>query len=444
MTSTSDVTGRDSWAIWPLAPWRWALWSEPARVTYSVLTVEFTALMLATLQLIRDGAPSRTDHLVALLLVGAGVLHSEIARGVERVRRRITQANGVDLISVWTFAAALVLPPTYAGIVALTVHTYVWARSWHLRTPFYRHLFSTTTVVLACFAAGATVQAITNGSGLFQSGYAALIVVAALLVYTTVNSCLVAGIIAISAPRVGLSNIFSSWDENLLEIGTLCLGGFAAAAIAINSWMIVLLLPPLLLLHKAALVRQLAEAASTDAKTGLLTAAAWHSRAERAVDELNDGVPYGVLLCDLDFFKAVNDRHGHLAGDQVLGEVGALLRREVREGDLVGRFGGEEFVLFLSGEQRSEAGVTATAEQIRQSIAALQVEIPTPDGPLSIGGFTVSIGGVVADRSRHHSLRDLMAAADIALYAAKTAGRNRIQVITSDAIPYLQARDSAS
>jgi GGDEF domain-containing protein len=101
-------------------------------------------------------------------------------------------------------------------------------------------------------------------------------------------------------------------------------------------------------------VRHLEEAASLDGKTGLLNAATWRSRAERAAGERPGGA--GVLILDLDHFKAVNDQHGHLAGDDVLAAVAGALRSAVRGQDLVGRFGGEEFVVLVGALPRGRAG----------------------------------------------------------------------------------------
>src|SRR5690606_10307692 len=190
--------------------------------------------------------------------------------------------------------------------------------------------------------------------------------------------------------------------------------------------------PPLLVLHRAVLVRQLEEAASLDGKTGLLNAAAWHVQAERALQRAKrrDGPP-GVLVLDLDHFKAVNDTHGHLAGDRVLTAVAEVLRDEVRERDLVGRFGGEEFVVMLAGlGGRGPAELEAVAERIRRRVADLRVEIPTPDGPLTVRGLSVSVGcAVMPDGGAE--LRDLLEVADRALYAAKHAGRNAVRMGTT-------------
>jgi diguanylate cyclase (GGDEF)-like protein len=135
-----------------------------------------------------------------------------------------------------------------------------------------------------------------------------------------------------------------------------------------------------------------------------------------------------VLVLDLDHFKSVNDTHGHLAGDHVLAAVADVLQAEVRERDLVGRFGGEEFVVLLAGlGGEGSAELAAVAERIRRRVAGLGVEIPTPDGPLTVRGLSVSVGcAVMPDGGAE--LRDLLEVADRALYAAKGAGRNAVRM----------------
>jgi diguanylate cyclase (GGDEF)-like protein len=253
--------------------------------------------------------------------------------------------------------------------------------------------------------------------------------VLALLVYTTVNSGLVAGAIAVSVVQPDMSKAFGGWDENVLEIATLCLGALVAVAYSINPCIVAFALPPLLVLHRAVLVHYLKEAADLDGKTGLLNAAAWHTQAERALSRKNRGAgPRGVLVLDLDHFKAVNDTHGHLAGDEVLAAVADTLRSEVRDRDLVGRFGGEEFVVLLAGlPGRGDAELEAVAERMRRRVASLRVEIPTPDGPLTIAGLTVSIGAAV-QAGPEGDLRSLLQIADTALYSAKRAGRNMVRI----------------
>jgi diguanylate cyclase (GGDEF)-like protein len=233
----------------------------------------------------------------------------------------------------------------------------------------------------------------------------------------------------VSNPQPDIGKLFGDWDDNLLEFATLSLGAITAVALSINPVLVILVLPPLLVLHRAVLVRHLEEAASTDGKTGLLNAAAWHVQAERALRRSSRGSGLrGVLVLDLDHFKAVNDTHGHIAGDHVLAAVADAIRDEVRERDLVGRFGGEEFVVMLAGlDGGGAAELEAIAERIRRRVSDLRVEIPTPDGPLTITGLTVSVGAAVSP-AEEAELRTLLQIADTALYAAKRAGRNLVRM----------------
>jgi diguanylate cyclase (GGDEF)-like protein len=132
------------------------------------------------------------------------------------------------------------------------------------------------------------------------------------------------------------------------------------------------------------------------------------------------GHPVSVIMGDLDRFKAVNDRLGHLAGDEVLRVFGDLLKRQARGSDIYCRYGGEEFLLVLPG--MAEASAIERAELLRSAIAAA----PVAYGVSEIA-VTASFG--IATFPRHGRTGDeLIAAADSALYAAKTAGRNRVNL----------------
>lgn len=127
-----------------------------------------------------------------------------------------------------------------------------------------------------------------------------------------------------------------------------------------------------------------------------------------------------VLCIDLDHFKQINDRHGHAAGDEVLVAVANQLRRDLRQGDILARLGGEEFALFLPELEAAEALIVA--ERLRDAIQALKVEYRGQPLPV-----TASIGIARADRAGE-IWQDLHHAADLALYAAKRAGRNQVHV----------------
>ena len=417
----------------PLRVTRWAVWALPFRLLTSVLVVELLVLALLVVDGVRGGAGqfSRSSLAVLATLAVVGVLHTEIALRVERARRRVTPSPHIDLSSVWTFAAALLLPPLLAAAVVAVVYLHLLARVWRpTKQPVYRWVFTTCTVVLAVHAASGASSYVRGDGAPFGSGAGLAAVVVALLAYTAVNTCLVVGVIVLSAPDRTFRDVLGRGDEVVLELATLAMGALAAGTISVQSPLhAVLVLPPLIVLHRAVLVRHLQEVASTDAKTGLLNAAAWQDRASRVLGRARDGGA-AVLILDLDHFKLVNDRHGHLAGDTVLSSVGAALRAEVRDNDLVGRFGGEEFVILLPGHEGmayDRAELEAVADRIRRRIDALRVEIATPDGPLTVDDLSVSIGGATFPQDAG-DLDRLLEVADSALYAAKRAGRNAVRV----------------
>lgn len=162
--------------------------------------------------------------------------------------------------------------------------------------------------------------------------------------------------------------------------------------------------------------------ASTDWLTETLNRRAFTS----AASSLLDGTAAGTLLVlDADHFKRINDRFGHDAGDVALQQLAGVLRRNVRQGDLVGRIGGEEFAVFLRDADYDTA--LSTAERLRAAICAIDF---VPDGiacPIS-----VSIGGATAG----HPVRfaELFRVADQQLYGAKQGGRNRVELVRMPSI----------
>jgi diguanylate cyclase (GGDEF)-like protein len=429
----------------PARPWRltrWSVWALPARVVTPILLVELTAFGLFMLD-VTQRPFTQTALFTTLILCVLGVVHTEIAVGLERLRRQVTDTPHGDLSSVWTFAGAMLLPPSLATVVVVVIFTHQWFRVWRsIQVPAYRHTFSTATVVLAAHAAAAVLNyAGDGGPPTFSGAKELLVVVLAILAYATVNTGLVAAAIALSAassPKPSPAQLIGHWDDNMLELATLCLGALAAFTLATNPWQVVLVMAPLLVLHRAVLVRQLEEVASTDSKTGLLNAAAWHTRAAKELRRAQRGRhTAAVLIMDLDHFKAVNDDHGHLAGDEVLSAVAAAVRAEVREHDLVGRFGGEEFVVLLpelGRELHGDGELHAIAERIRHRISTLSVAVSTPNGSLNIAGLSVSVGGATYP---HHGsgLEHVLEAADSALYTAKRDGRNAVRIAEFSQVP---------
>lgn len=162
---------------------------------------------------------------------------------------------------------------------------------------------------------------------------------------------------------------------------------------------------------------QLRELAITDGLTQVLNRRAWNERAEVLLaDARRYGHPLIVLMIDLDHFKQINDRHGHGVGDKALQLVAAMLREELRSGDLVGRYGGEEFCVMLSHTR--EAAALTFDQRLRQKLRQRsQAEL----------GFVLEYSaGLSSQRQKDRTLEDLLRRADAALYEAKRAGRNQL------------------
>ncbi len=164
---------------------------------------------------------------------------------------------------------------------------------------------------------------------------------------------------------------------------------------------------------------RLRRAGMTDGLTGV------HNRRyfdHRSLIEFSQAVrhryPLACLFLDIDHFKAINDGHGHPAGDEVLRQVGGLIQRSLRTGDLAARYGGEEFVVLLP--RTDLAGAREVAERIRLMVQ--EAPFVMPEG--GTVGATLSAGLAMLS-AEATSFAELLSAADRALYEAKRAGRNR-------------------
>jgi two-component system, cell cycle response regulator len=134
--------------------------------------------------------------------------------------------------------------------------------------------------------------------------------------------------------------------------------------------------------------------------------------------------PLSVVMLDLDHFKDINDHHGHLTGDAVLRETARRMRAGLRSYDMVGRYGGEEFMIVLPGCDAASA--RKLAERVRHALADRPVD--TAEGPVSV---TCSLGVSCTTGLSHMDAQALIRAADGALYEAKAAGRDRVEIARS-------------
>jgi diguanylate cyclase (GGDEF)-like protein len=216
-------------------------------------------------------------------------------------------------------------------------------------------------------------------------------------------------------------------DSVVTDLGLLALGVVIAGLWSLGPALVAFVVIPLVLLQRALHFPMLRQASRTDPKTGLANAA-WFL--EQSEHELQRAVRFetsmSVLVADLDLLRNINNAYGHLAGDVVLMGVADVLRNEVRAYDVPSRFGGEEFAILLPGADVDEA--LALAERIRGRVGRERFAIPTSVEPITV---TVSVG--VATLGEHgNTIKELLHAADLALYRAKVEGRDRVRVANAD------------
>ncbi len=165
---------------------------------------------------------------------------------------------------------------------------------------------------------------------------------------------------------------------------------------------------------------------SHDELTGLLTSKSFFSelRREAAKAEAKSH-PFCVLMMDVDHFKQVNDTYGHLVGSQTLEEIGGVIKRALRAGDVAARFGGEEFAAFLLDADYAQGLVAA--ERVRSDVQNYEFLAVRRDSPAAAGTLRITISiGVASFPDDAKDPIELIELADSALYRAKRGGRNRI------------------
>jgi diguanylate cyclase (GGDEF)-like protein len=409
------------------APWRWALWQESRPVLVFVLVVEIAAVGV-TAVMARYSDVTITALVTLAIIIGLGIAMGEATRHVERVRRRFTDTPHVNLTSVWTFSAALVLPPVLTPAVIGALYLHLFWRSWYrVRSVHaYRLVFTASTVTLAAQTAW-TIRHLLAPAELADWDQPIVVLAVALTVvtYSAVNSGLVGIAIILHERALDVRRAFGTAKESALEYGTLGLGAITGLLISFNPAWAVMIVPALLVLHRSVLMRQLEEAASTDQKTGLTNATAWTNMASAEVQRAaRDATQVGVLMVDLDHFRAVNDAHGHQVGDRVLQAVADVLSASARRYDVVGRWGGEEFVV-LCPEVTPET-LRGIGERICERVRELRVPVDNT----VVDGLSVSVG-IALYPEFGPELQDVLLAADDALFVAKDSGRNQVQTIVA-------------
>jgi diguanylate cyclase (GGDEF)-like protein len=216
--------------------------------------------------------------------------------------------------------------------------------------------------------------------------------------------------------------------ENLATDFVLAMFGFVSAILmTLNPWLILPAFAPLYLINRSLEVPQLKQRADSDPKTGL-----WNGRYffQSLESELNRSSryerPLTVVVADLDYLRNINNAYGHLGGDAVLTGVANILKSHFREYDIVARFGGEEFAILLP-ETTPEMALERI-DMVRKAIESAEFEAPMTKIKINIT-MSFGIAGIVGDNP---SASKIIHCADLAVYAAKIEGRNRIRLYSPD------------
>src|SRR6201996_3524725 len=362
--------------------------------------------------------------------------------------RRLGQPTGVsrDLLSAWWLPIALLLPPVYAQLAPIILGALLYLRV--RRTPAYRRLFSSAALGLAGASASCTFRHLGPTAAAAQSvpwlahaeahaWFLRPTAVLAALGCAALFNVLNTGIVAVAAhaaqPETRWAEVLWDRESLLLDLTEICVGVMVVVCCALSPLLLLVALPPVIVLQRSLMHQQLQAAARTDAKTGLLNATAWQREADTEIARAQRaGESLALLLADVDHFKRVNDTYGHLAGDDVLCGLANELRQQVRGSDVVGRFGGEEFVVLLPRADADEADKIAARLRRRAGMMGVYA-----DGvPLDV---TISIGLAVLG-AHGQDLFELLAAADCALYRAKAEGRDQVRVYSPGDPPRLGRR----
>jgi diguanylate cyclase (GGDEF)-like protein len=408
----------------------WPVWENPrwlAAFIVAVVAVYALAVGFAT------RAASLPAHnllvLVFLLLC--------IAATVELTKRAGENAGLIkDVYAVWELPIALLLPPVYALLVPIFRLALV---QWRIRrAPLHRRAFSAAVVGLSYGVASLVFHGLTDARfesvvspGTHASAWI-LAVAAAALLQRVVNIALMLPALRGSDPGTSVREIVLTPERLRNDVTELSVAVLVTFGIAFTLLTIVFALPFVTLLQRSLRHAQLLNASRVDSKTGLLNAGTWEREAASEVARaVRTRTPLALMLIDIDHFKAVNDVHGHLAGDQALRAVSRTFKIFLRDYDLAGRFGGEEFALLLPHTGAADA--QRIAERMRAHIAEMPIAAGDDPGAEPIR-VKVSIGvaalGTTWDRTTGSQIADLLAAADTALYRAKSSGRDRVCMIT--------------
>ena len=414
-------------------PWQakrisdWPIWSLPRWLTVFVI-----AIIVAELAAIGVAAPVTvfSGHDLALF----GLLLGCTAAAVEMTRKAGEKGGLVkDVQGVWELPVAILLPPFYALVVPIAQTALT---QWRVRhAVLHRRVFTAAAVGLSYGAASVAFHRLSGlapqvtAQGFDHGTMWTLLVVLSAVIKLVLNDAMVMTAVKGTNPAARIRTTFLTGEQVYNDAAEISIGVLVTFAVAGAPLLALAALPVVTLLQRSLSHVQLVSDSRTDSKTGLLNAATWERESAAEVARaVRTQSPLAIAMVDIDKFKAINDTYGHLVGDQVLKEIANTLNTLLRDYDLAGRFGGEEFSLLLPQTRAVDA--FRIAERVRSNIAGLSIIAPGATGGERVQ-VTVSIGVAALDSGSKRELSELVAAADAALYRAKDGGRDQVQMIST-------------
>ena len=323
--------------------------------------------------------------------------------------------------AIWELPVVMLLPLAYAPLLPVIRFTLT---QWRIGAgPVHRRVFSAAAIGLSYVAAALVFHALIRlapGAASNPGGHAAGldgVRRGRRGREWSVNQGLVLTAIKGSDRSVKLREAQFAREPIYNDVTELCVAVLVTFCLANSIIAVAFALPFVTLLQRSLRHARLVKDSRVDSKTGLLNAATWERESAAEVARaVRTKTPLAVAMLDIDRFKAINDTYGHMLGDQVIKEIAHTLNTLLRDYDLAGRFGGEEFSLLLPQTRAVDA--FRIAERVRADIAGLSIIAPGAAGGERVH-VTVSIGVAALDSGSERELVELMAAADAALYRAK-------------------------